>query len=149
MDTSYIAVGFILSQEDKDRKRRPARYGSLPLDEREARYSQPKLELYGLYRALRHWRIYLIGVRCLHIEVDAQYIKGMLKEPDLQPNAAMNRWIQGILMFDFKLIHVPGHKFKGPDALSRRPMAEDEDVIPDDDEWLDNVVLYASVVHKK
>ncbi|KIJ63894.1 hypothetical protein HYDPIDRAFT_91901, partial [Hydnomerulius pinastri MD-312] len=84
-----------------------------------SRYSQPKLELYGLYRALRHFCLYIIGVKVLHVEVDAKYIKGMLNEPDLQPNAAINRWIQGILLFDFELIHIPATKFKGPDALSR------------------------------
>ncbi len=58
------------------------------------------------------------------MEVDAKYIKGMLEAPDLQPNAAMNRWIQGILLFDFTLIHVPGARFKGPDALSRRDLLQ-------------------------
>ncbi|KAA1478919.1 hypothetical protein DENSPDRAFT_754094, partial [Dentipellis sp. KUC8613] len=90
------------------------------MSERESRYSQPKLELFGLYRALRHYRLYIIGIQNFYVEVDAQYIKGMLNEPDLQPNAAINRWIQGILMFDFTLVHVPAEKFKGPDALSRR-----------------------------
>jgi hypothetical protein len=141
VDTSYIAVGFILSQLDDKGRRRPARYGSLPLNEREARYSQPKLELYGLYRALRHWRIYLIGVKQLFVEVDAKYIKGMLNEPDLQPNAAINRWIQGILMHDFTLVHVSATQFKGPDALSRRECAEDEEFIVHDDSWLDDIAL--------
>lgn len=94
VDSSKIAVGFILSQYDDQGKKRPARYGSILMDEREARYSQPKLELYGLYRALRAYRLYLIGVQNLQVEVDAKYIKGMLNEPDLQPNAAINRWIQ-------------------------------------------------------
>ena len=62
------------------------------------------------------------------MEVDAKYIKGMLKEPDLQPSNAMNRWIQGILMFDFQLVHIPGVKFRGPDALSRRERAEEEEL---------------------
>jgi len=141
VDTSHIAVGFILSQIDDQGRRRPARYGSLPMNEREGRYSQPKLELYGLYRALRHWRLFLIGAKSLHIEVDAKYIKGMLNEPDLQPNNAMNRWIQGILMFDFVLIHVPAAQFRGPDALSRRRPADDEPLIPDDETWLDNIAL--------
>jgi hypothetical protein len=145
VDTSQIAVGFILSQIDENGKRRPARYGSLPMNDREARYSQPKLELYGLYRALRHWRLHLVGIKKLIVEVDAKYIKGMLKEPDLQPNAAINRWIQGILTFDFELVHIPASKFKGPDALSRRPMAENEHIIEDDDEWLDDIALYTSV----
>lgn len=119
VDSSYIAAGFILSQLDEEGRRRPARYGSLPMSDVESRYSQPKLELFGLYRSLRHYRLYLIGVMNLYVEVDAKYIKGMLNSPDLQPNAAINRWIQGILMFDFVLVHVPAERFRGPDALSR------------------------------
>jgi hypothetical protein len=145
VDSSNIAAGMILSQIDDNGKRRPAHYGSIPMDERESRYSQPKLELFGLYRALRTWHIYLIGVKTLHVEVDAMYIKGMLNEPDLQPSAAINRWIQGILMFDFTLIHVPAIRFRGPDTLSRRLPAEDEEVIPDDDGWLDDIALFTGV----
>jgi len=52
VDSSIYAVGFILSQLDKNGLRRPARYGSLPMNAREANYSQPKLELFGLFRAL-------------------------------------------------------------------------------------------------
>lgn len=51
VDSSLIEVGFILSQEDEEGKRRPARYGSLPFNKRESKYSQPKLELYGCFRA--------------------------------------------------------------------------------------------------
>jgi hypothetical protein len=108
----------ILSQIDEAGKRRPARYGSVPMSERESRYSQPKLELFGLYRALRCWRLYTIGVANFHVEVDAQFIQGLLNNPDLQPDAAVNHWIQGILMFHFELIHVAAVRFQGPDTLS-------------------------------
>ena len=148
VDSSYIAAGFILSQVDENGRRRPARYGSLPFNEREAKYSQPKLELYGLYRALQQWRIHLVGVKSLHIEVDAKYIKGMLNHPNLQPNAAINRWIEGILLFDFKLIHVPATNFKGPDALSRRETAPGEETPEYDDTWLDHIVLMTRVPPK-
>ena len=87
------------------------------LNKREANYSQPKLELYGLFRSLRTARLWIIGVRNLTVEVDAKYIKGMLNNPDIQPNATINRWIAGILLFDFKLVHVPGATH-GPDGLS-------------------------------
>ena len=60
------------------------------MNEREAQYSQPKLELYGLYRALHHFQLYIIGVRNLIIEVDAKSIKEMLNHPDLQPNAIIS-----------------------------------------------------------
>ncbi|KAI0370314.1 hypothetical protein BV20DRAFT_944325 [Pilatotrama ljubarskyi] len=102
------------------------------MNETESNYSQPKLDLYGLYRALRWWRLYLVGVKTLHVEVNAKYIKGMLKEPDLQPNATINRWIQGILMFDFKFIHLPAAQHKGPDALSQRPLGKEEEIEDDD-----------------
>ncbi len=151
VDTSLKAVGFILSQLDENGKRRPARYGSIPLNDRESRYSQPKLELYGLFRALRSWRRFIIGLDNFKVEVDAKYIKGMLESPDLQPNAAMNWWIQGILLFNFTLIHVPGVRFKGPDALSRRDLAEDEEEPPEeyDDSWLDDIVLLAQFPDKE
>jgi hypothetical protein len=141
VDSSQEAAGMILSQIDDEGRRRIARYGSVPMSERESRYSQPKLELFGLYRALRHWRLYIIGIKNLHVEVDAMYIKGMLNEPDLQPNAAINRWIQGILMFDFTLVHVPADRHKGPDALSRRPPTDDKPIQSHDDSWLDNIAL--------
>jgi len=63
----------------------------------------------------------------LVVEVDAQYIKGMLNKLDLYPNTVMNRWIMAILMFDFKLVHVPGTKHKGPNRLSRRRVVDSEE----------------------
>jgi hypothetical protein len=145
VDSCSIATGMILSQMDEQGRRRPARYGSLPMSERESRYSQPKLELFGLYRALRHWRLYIIGVKELKVEVDAKFIQGLLNNPDLQPDAAVNRWIQGILMFHFALLHVPATQFQGPDALSRRVIGTGETVESDDDDWLDEIALHLTI----
>src|SRR3984957_2910786 len=145
VDSSKIGVGFILSQIDEQGKKRPARYGSIPFNDRESNYSQPKLELYGLFRALRAYRYFLYGAKNLHVEVDAKYIKGMLNQPDIQPNATMNRWVQGVLLFHFKLIHIPATQFKGPDALSRREPTQDEvQEVQESDDWLDDIVLYTN-----
>ena len=142
VDTSYIAIGSILSQCDPEnpKLRYVSRFGSITLNDREARFSQPKLELYGLYRALRSLKLYLIGVRNVIVEVDAKYIKGMLSNPDIAPSASMNRWILSILMFHFTLVHVPG-THHGPDGLSRRrPQPGDEEEPEDDfDDWIDQV----------
>ena len=142
VDTSYIAVGFLLAQCDVNnpKLRYYAKFGSITLNEREARFSQPKLELYGLYRTLRSQKLALLGVRNLIVEVDASYIKGMLKNPDLAPSASINRWIVSILMFHFKLVHVPG-THHGPDGLSRRrPQPGDEEEPEDDfEDWIDQV----------
>ena len=97
VDSSVEATGMILYQMSVDGKTwHPAQFGSVPMSPTESRYSQPKLELFGLYWALWHWRLYIIGVKNLIVEVDAKFIKGMLNEPDLQPNAVINQWIQGI-----------------------------------------------------
>ncbi|OBZ76577.1 Transposon Tf2-6 polyprotein [Grifola frondosa] len=82
VDTSYIAVGFY-----------PLRFGSITLNDRESRFSQPKLEIYGLFHALRALRLYLLGVRNLVVEVDARYIKGMLRIRYI-PFRQHQSWIQ-------------------------------------------------------
>jgi len=66
----------------------------------------------------------------------------MLNAPDLLPNAAMNRWIQGIMLFDFVLKHVPGRTHLAADALSRRPRGAGEGIEEEDDDWLDDIALY-------
>lgn len=137
VDTSYIAIGYILQQLGDDKKRYPSRFGSITLNDRESRYSQAKLELFGLFRALKDVRLWIIGVQNLVVEVDAKYIRGMINNPDVQPSAVINRWISAILLFDFRLRHVPG-KEHGADGLSRRPQAPQDPIIDDDyDEWID------------
>lgn len=148
VDTSYIAIGYVLQQKAPGggKKRFINRFGSIPLNETEARYSQAKLELYGLFRALRACRLWIIGVENLVVEVDAKYIKGMLNNPDIQPTATINRWIAGILLFHFKLVHVPGISH-GPDGLSRRRPQPDDEPEPEDDyeEFIDRA--YGFMLH--
>ncbi|KAJ3503401.1 hypothetical protein NMY22_g18261 [Coprinellus aureogranulatus] len=141
VDSSHIACGYILLQLDDEKRRRPARFGSITFNEREARYSQAKLELYGLFRSIHAVKLWIIGVANLTVETDAKYIKGMLNHPDMHPNAAVNRWISAILLFPFKLVHVPAAKHQGPDGLSRRRATEDDgDDLGDAEEWIDEVL---------
>ena len=135
VDTSYMAVGFYIYQEDPSdkKKKKFIKFGSITLNDREARFSQPKRELFGLKRALEASEYLLIGCRKLIIETDAKYIHGMLNHPEMGPNATINRWIEKILMFHFKLRHVAGKCF-GPDGLSRRERQDgDEEYPPDED----------------
>ena len=144
VDTSSITVGYILSQIGVDAKRYPSQFGSMTLSERESRYSQAKLELFGLFHALKDCWIWIIGVKNLVVEVDAKYIKGMINNPDIQPNAIINHWISAILLFNFQLCHVPGHAH-GPDGLSQHPRAPEDPAIEEDyEEWIDfaNSFLY-------
>jgi len=148
VDISSIAVGYILSQIGVIAKRYPSRFGSMMLSERESRYSQAKLELFGLFRALKDCQIWIIRVKNLVVEVDAKYIKGMINNSDIQPNATINRWISAILLFNFQLRHVPGHAH-GPDGLSRCPQAPEDPAVEEDyEEWIDlaNSFLYKNTM---
>ncbi len=139
IDSSYRGVGWVMSQTCEDGQRRPSRFGSIGWNERESRYSQPKIELYGLFRTLHALRIHIISVADLIVEMDAQYVRGMLANPDIQLNAAINQWIATIQLFNFKLVHIPAEKHQGPDGLSRHepiPGKDDSDGNPE--EWVDN-----------
>ena len=84
---------------------------------------------------------HLVGIQKLVVEMDALYIRGMLNNPNIQPNATINCWIAAILLFDFKLVHILAEKHHGPDGLSRREPADDE--VDEDDnpkDWIDRTL---------
>ena len=53
VDSCMNGVGYILIQLGEDRKHYPSHFGSITFNECKSRYSQAKLELYGLFRALK------------------------------------------------------------------------------------------------
>ncbi len=125
-------------------------FGLLLLNEWEQRFSQPKLELYGLFHALHAYKIFLIGICNLIVKVDARYIHGMLNNPDTTPSTSLNRWIVSILMFHFELQHIPG-KQHGPDGLSQQPpqpgnISNKED-LEDFDNWVDNLYRFMHLLN--
>ena len=148
VDSSILGIGYILSQEDEQGRRVPARYGSIPLNSTEKEYPQTILELFGLSRALFRCRGYITGVKNLIVEVDASSVIDMIKKVDPKRKAVENRWIDAVLYFNPTLVHVPAHKHLGPDALSRRryTSADDqEDDNEDPDQWIDRKSLMAEV----
>src|SRR5882724_3897397 len=71
----------------------------------------------------------------------------MLNTLDIQPGTAMNRWIVGIKLFNFELIHVPGTLHTGPDGLSHQAPSPNDPVVDDDtDDWLDRTMGFAVVL---
>ncbi|KNZ72350.1 hypothetical protein J132_03441 [Termitomyces sp. J132] len=136
VDMSYIAIGYYLCQCARNNHKECCynHFGSITLNNREFRFSQPKLELYGDKTHI---------VSNLIIELDTHYIKGMLQDPDIQPSASMNNWIMAILMFHFELVHVKG-TFHGPDGLLQH-LLQPSDPTPDDsnnsvyEDWIDRL----------
>ena len=71
--------------------------------------------------------------------MDAKYVKGMINNPDLQPNMTINRWIASILLFHFKFHHISADRHTSPDGLSRQPPSDDDPPDTDDfEDWLDS-----------
>ncbi|ESK82080.1 pol polyprotein [Moniliophthora roreri MCA 2997] len=146
VDTLWQAVGFYLYQVNSEnpKKKYFNLFGSIGLNEREAQFSQPKREFFGLKMALEATYYTTYGCRDLIIETDASYIKGMLDHPSAGPNATINRWIEAIRKYHFKVVHVKG-VIHGPDGLSRppnggamtkRPPINEEDYLDDDNREL-------------
>jgi len=140
VNSSMRGVGWILAQDCPDGRRRPSCFSSISWNECKSCYSQAKVELYGLFHALRATHLHLISIRNLIIEVNASYIKGMLSNPNIQLNATINCWIAAIQLFDFKLVHVPADKHKGPNGLSRCKPVSGKDEDDDPDNWIDSAL---------
>ena len=116
-------------------------------NEWESSYSQAKIKIYGLWHALQDYQLYIISVKNLQVEIDMSYIKGMFNNLDIQPCAAVNRWIVGIKIFQFDLVHVPGHLHMGPDGLSCCTSSPNDPIEEDDvDDWLDRTMSFAIVL---
>jgi len=141
VDTAQEAIGYVLYQvfrsDDKELqgegepgkqkpllKKYPLRYGSITLNEVESRYSQPKLELYGLFRALKALQHMVWGLYIL-VEADASFLEAMANSAGL-PNAAATRWAVFIHLFNLEFKHVPAENHIAPDGLSRRLHAAED-----------------------
>ena len=96
-----MAVEFGIFQEDPEQDL--CIFRVYHLNKREAWFSQPKRELYELMRALQASRYWLLGYWKLIVETDAKYLKGMLSNPGLGPNATIIHWVEEVLMCHFTL----------------------------------------------
>ncbi len=116
VDASNIGVGWMIAQQLEDAEY-PIVFGSITLNEREGWYSQPELELYGVFRALKaEWhRLHNIHFRVI---MDAGFIAQMMQALDL-PNMAMTQWIAYIQLFTFEIQHNPGVMHQVPDGLTQ------------------------------
>jgi hypothetical protein len=135
IDASQTGCGVEIAQMDEQGRRRPARFMSIYYNEVQQRYSQPKLELYGIYVGMRAARQWLYGCKFI-LETDCSSIKGMINAPSY-PSAAETRWCWYILTNHFEIKHVAGEKHKVADALSRRRAEPDDSDEEDPEEWLD------------
>ncbi|GBG86546.1 hypothetical protein CBR_g41609 [Chara braunii] len=115
-DASQYDIGAVLAQQD-GKKLRPIEYMSKKMPSKKLAKSTYERELYALYKALVDWRHFLLG-RFFYLRTDHQTLKWIKTQRALYD--ALERWIEVIDQYDFKLEYVKGEYNKVADALSRR-----------------------------
>jgi hypothetical protein len=137
VDSCTNGAGWVVYQNTENEKH-PVLFGSCTFSEAESRYSQPKCELFGVFRALKDLRHRIWGIH-FRLDVDAKFLMQMIKSPDL-PNAPMTRWVMYLSLFDFEINHVPAEKHLAPDGLSRRKRSAEDSEEEDAEEYLDKFI---------
>ena len=126
VDTSPIAIGWAIGQDDLDGKRFAIRFGARILIERQRAYPQVKRELLGALTALKAERNYLIGANVV-LETDCLPLLGMIANCSI-PDIAMLRWIAYIKSLNPVLVHIIGKKNSVADMLSRARYVHEEEM---------------------
>ncbi|GBG73396.1 hypothetical protein CBR_g16111 [Chara braunii] len=115
-DASQYGIGAVLAQKEGP-KLRPIEYMSKNMPSQKLAKSTYERELYALYRALVHWRHYLLD-RFFYVRSDHETLGWIKTQPVLSD--ALKRWIQVIDMYNYQLDPIKGEYNKVADALSRR-----------------------------
>ncbi|GBG73277.1 hypothetical protein CBR_g12996 [Chara braunii] len=116
-DASQYGIGLVLAQQEAP-KLRQVEYMSKKMSSQKLAKSTYEKELYAVYKALTHWRHYLLG-RFFILRTDHQTLRWMRTQPVLSD--ALKRWIEVIEQYDFDPQYLKGQYNKVVDALSRRP----------------------------
>ena len=116
-DASGFAIGAVLEQ-DEDGVRRPVAYFSRTMNPHEQNYHAQEQELLAIVESLRHWRSYLHGQKFI-VQTDHASLQYLTTQDRLSPRQV--RWLERIIDFDFKIVHIAGKTNFVADALSRSP----------------------------
>ncbi|GBG76310.1 hypothetical protein CBR_g22058 [Chara braunii] len=115
-DVSQYGIGAVLERDGP--KLRPVEYMSKKMSSQKLAKSTYEKKLYAVYKALTHWRHYLLE-RFFILRTDHQTLRWMRTQPVLSD--ALKRWIEVIEQYDFDPQYLKGEYNKVADALSRRP----------------------------
>ena len=118
-DASGIGLGAVLAKEQPDGIVRPIAYASRSLQQNERNYGVTELEGLGVVWAVKHFRVYLYGHKCM-VYTDHQALKSLLNTP--QPSGRLARWGMALQEMDLAIVHRSGKHNANADALSRCPL---------------------------
>lgn len=117
-DASSLGYGAILIQRvDQDKK--VVAYFSKRTSPAESKYCSYDLETLAIYNALKHFRVYLLGIK-FQIFTDCNSVKSTMNKKDISPRVA--RWWTYMQDFDFNVVYKKGRYIGHVDFLSRNPV---------------------------
>ncbi|KAK1424203.1 hypothetical protein QVD17_19524 [Tagetes erecta] len=111
-DASHQGLGCVLMQRDK-----VIAYASRQLNDNEKRYTTHDLELGAVVFALKIWKHYLYGTKCV-IYTDHKSLRHIFDQKTL--NMRQSRWIELLNDYDCEIRYHPGKANVVADALSRK-----------------------------
>lgn len=132
-DASSIGYGAILFQKD-DNQLKVVGYFSQRTTDAESRYHSYELETLAVFKALKHFRHYLLG-REFKVVTDCNALKASRHKRELLPR--VHRWWAYMQTFDFEIEYRKGERIPHVDYLSRNPVSNKQvNVSRVNDEWL-------------
>ena len=121
-DASDQAAAAVLTQEYSDEngevKEMPIAYLSAQFSDTQFKWSTIVKEGYAIYYAIKKWRHYLDDADIL-LKSDAKSLEKFLH--GRTDNHKLDRWSLELQGRNIKVEHIPGHKNKAADCLSRLP----------------------------
>lgn len=117
-DASSLGYGAILMQK-KNGLPQIVGYFSKRTSKYEEKYHSYELETLAVVNALKHFRVYLLGVHFTLI-TDCNAIKSTSTKKDILPRVA--RWWSYMQDFDFSIVYRKGSSLPHVDFLSRNPV---------------------------
>ncbi|KAL4347811.1 hypothetical protein GQ457_17G010440 [Hibiscus cannabinus] len=115
-DASYVGLGCVLMQEG-----RVVAYDSRQLKVHEKNYPTHDIELAAVVFALKIWRHYLYGEKCI-VYTDHKSLKYLMTQKEL--NLKQRRWLELLKDYDLSIEYHPGKANVVADALSRKVAVE-------------------------
>ncbi|GJV58999.1 putative reverse transcriptase domain-containing protein [Tanacetum coccineum] len=111
-DASHQGLGAVLMQREK-----VIAYASRQLKPHEENYTTHDLELGAVVFALKIWRHYLYGTKCI-VFTDHKSLQHILDQKEL--NMRQRRWLELLADYDCEIRYHPGKANVVADALSRK-----------------------------
>ncbi|GJR60648.1 putative reverse transcriptase domain-containing protein [Tanacetum coccineum] len=111
-DASHKGLGMVLMQREK-----VIAYASRQLKVHEKNYTTHDLELGAVVFALKMWRHYLYGTKCV-VFTDHKSLQHILDQKEL--NMRQRRWLELLSDYDCEIRYHPGKANVVADALSRK-----------------------------